>query len=161
MIVESETDPIWDLDKEALLGKEPDAFNLKRVEANAPVAGRWWRATIAGETVGFASLLAEEQSDQQSVGSHGCPHTVELIVGIREDRRGSGIGQQILEVVLEVARVEGCDAVTAVVSATNPRAKDVLTWLFRNGFAPLAGIPKKDAIRLLDRQEQVGVEILL
>ncbi|MGZ4677010.1 MAG: N-acetyltransferase family protein [Acidimicrobiia bacterium] len=88
-----------------------------------------------GAVVGFASYDHFRDSDHWE----GYRFTVELSIHVRLDRRGEGIGRDLMQALLARAREQGLHVVVAAIDGDN---EDSIRFHERCGFVTVARMPE-------------------
>ena len=113
----------WDETKAAVVGAEAGVFALELTDRpkHSLLPGEWWRVEMDGEVVGYGWLDVVWGD-------------AEILLAVRREARGRGVGTFILERLEEEARARGLNYLTNVVRSTHPRADEVAAWLRSRGF---------------------------
>ena len=152
--IEHELDPIWDEEKDAVFGGTSDAVVLGFCSQGLPIAGLVdsFRASVGNTVVGYAFIYSPENSGEDEGLSPVGPDNsaaAELIVVVRSDNRGMGIGTELLSVAERAAKDRGFPAIEGVVRQSNPSAIQITEWLAAHSFR--APVPVKDIPAVLSR----------
>ena len=120
--------PRWDADKQRLFGPtELASVGMGEPAAGAPLADEWFRVTDdAGTVVGYGWLDAQWGDAQ-------------ITFLVDPARRGSGIGEYIVDGLEREAAERGLNYVYNVVPDTHPDRGWMEAWLEDRGFIPGAG----------------------
>ncbi|MDQ0376030.1 GNAT family N-acetyltransferase [Amycolatopsis thermophila] len=113
-----EESPRWDAAKRAAFGDRPEVFGLEPRDGQL-LADEWWAARDGDEVVGWGRL-------DSAWGD------AEILVVVRPERRGRGVGAFVLEHLEREAAREGLNYVYNSVRTTEPG--DAAGWLRRHGF---------------------------
>ncbi|HTP14400.1 MAG TPA: GNAT family N-acetyltransferase [Streptosporangiaceae bacterium] len=123
-----EDQPRWDVDKQRLFG--PDELAAVDYDPPAPgsfIANEWWRVTDDdGSVVGYG-WLDSEWGD------------AEITLLVDPARRGTGIGEFILDRLEDEAARQGLNYIYNVIPETHPDAPWMTHWLTSHGFFPGTG----------------------
>lgn len=118
-----EENPVWDKDKERVIGGAPAGALDLHPEPGAPVLGDWW--FVAGEdgcVVGYGWLDATWGGD------------AEIQLAVDPARQQEGIGGFILGRLEHQAAERGINYVYNTVRATHPYRDEVYDWLAVRGY---------------------------
>lgn len=118
-----ESPALWDAPKEAVLGAAP-AGSLPDydVATGTTAPGDWWRVEREGEVVGYGWMDVVWGD-------------AEILLAVRPEEQGSGVGTYILERLEEEARRRGLNHIYNTVRPTHPERQKIMGWLSRRGFA--------------------------
>lgn len=112
----------WDEGKEAVLGGAPaGALDLEPLRRSPVLPGDWWRVEDDGRVVAYGFM--------DSVWGDA-----EVLVAVRPDAQGKGLGAFVLGRLEDEARGQGLRYLYNVVRPTHPQEASVTRWLLRRGF---------------------------
>ena len=114
----------WDEEKESVLGAAPaGALEVDALRGASLLPGDWWRVEEDGRTVAYGTMDAVWGD-------------AEILVAVRPESQGQGLGAFVLAKLEEEARAQGLRYLYNVVRPTHPRGEAVTKWLLGRGFKP-------------------------
>ncbi|RMG96014.1 MAG: N-acetyltransferase [Deltaproteobacteria bacterium] len=120
-----EEPPVWDDDKERIVGGTPDGtFEGLDFEAGALVPGDWWRVEQNGKVVGYGWMDTSWGGDAQ------------ILLAVAPEARGRGIGTWILDRLEDEARARDLCYIFNTIPPRHPDPEGLAAWLKERGFVP-------------------------
>jgi GNAT superfamily N-acetyltransferase len=117
-----ESPPVWDADKERIVGGAPDGvFALEPHKPGDVVPGDWWRVEEAGRVVGYGWM-------DHSWGD------AEILLAVDERGQRIGVGTFILDRLEDEAARRGINYLYNVIPSAHPNGAWLDHWLRRRGF---------------------------
>jgi GNAT superfamily N-acetyltransferase len=118
-----EAAPVWDEEKQRVIGGAPQGALDVRHEPGSQLSGDWWSATDeSGVVVGYGWLDATWGGD------------AEVLLAVDPDRQGEGVGAFVLNRLEQEAATRGINYVYNTVRETHPDRDRVQDWLAVRGF---------------------------
>ena len=121
----ADSPPIWDADKQRLVGGAPDGVFDRRYRNMSPgdlAPGDWWRVEEDGVIVGYGWLDLVWGD-------------AEILLVTDPDKRGTGIGSYVLDQLAREARERGLNYLYNTVRPAHPDGEAIAGWLQRRGFS--------------------------
>ncbi|MUK89307.1 GNAT family N-acetyltransferase [Ornithinibacillus sp. L9] len=117
-----EKEPMWNESRENIIGNNPCAFNLSKIEMEAPLSGDWWTLlNDTNETLGYGWIKYEEND-------------AELSISIHKNHQNKGVGTEILRKLEIEALNKGFKKTVTVVRECNPTGKEAINWLYKQDY---------------------------
>ena len=117
-----ESRPVWDADKERVIGAAPPGALDIRHEPGADLPGDWWSAGDVDGTLGYGWLDATWGGD------------AEILLAVDPQAQGKGVGSFILAHLEQEAADRGLNYVYNTVRSTHPEREQVYDWLCSRGY---------------------------
>ena len=115
-------DPRWDADRERVFATVPEGvFRTEQRTRGERLTSDWWRVEQDGRVVAYG-WLDDVWGD------------AEILLGVEQDARGSGVGAFALTCIEEEAARRGLNYVVNVVRDTHPQRDAVDLWFRKHGF---------------------------
>ncbi len=117
--------PLWDADKERLVGQAPEGIFDRRyrsMKIGELVPGSWWRVSTEGRTLGFGWMDIVWGD-------------AEILLVVDGDTRRQGVGDFILDNLAAEARSRGLNYLYNTVRPAHPFAEEVSKWLEKHGYS--------------------------
>ncbi len=121
-----EENPIWDLNKERIIGPERESFCIEDVEVNAELPYEWWRLEddTTHEILGYGWITVNEKVNE-----------AEISLCIAQEHRGERIGEQILNNLEQQIIVNNLPRnIIANIYGSNTYASRVIQLLQNQGY---------------------------
>ena len=121
-----EENPIWDLNKERIIGKKVESFPIETVKLNDQLPYKWWRLEddTNNEVLGYGWIAVDEDKNE-----------TEVSLCIAEEHRGKKIGIQILNNLEQEILVNNLPRnIIATICGSNVYAFRVVKLLLNNGY---------------------------
>lgn len=114
--------PIWDVDKQRIIGGAPDgAFDLDYVDGR-PMAGEWWSVTDGDAVVGFGWLdIAWGDA--------------EILLATAPEAQNRGVGGFVLDRLEGEAARRGVNYVYNTIRSEHPQKEELRDWLESHGYS--------------------------
>ncbi len=116
-----EDDPVWDADKQRVIGGAPEGAFVLPFSDGDPLPGEWWSARQDDEVVGFGRL---------DIGWGG---DAEILLAVDPGRQEQGVGSFVLDHLEDEAAARGINYVYNVIGEHEQRDL-VHDWLVVRGF---------------------------
>lgn len=131
-----EANPIWDENKERIIGNESNSFDIKAIRGNS-LPYQWWRLQDDNnEILGYGWLKTDEDS-------------IEISLSIAKEHRGKGLSKQILIYLEQQILSENLPRnIVATVYESNKDSDRVVKLLRENGYKT-ASFPTENAEAVL------------
>lgn len=133
-----ENNPVWDLNKERIIGSESESFCIGNVEINASLPYKWWRLEddTTQDVLGYGWIEVNENARE-----------TEISICIAQEHRGEGIGKKILNnLEQKVITNNFPHSIIANICGSNRYAIRVIRLLQKHGYASFFPI---ETIRIL------------
>ncbi len=117
--------PVWNADKERILGAVPSGVldtRYAEMKEGAQVPCQWYRVEDEGKTIGYGWIDVVWGD-------------AEILLATADDAQRAGVGAFILQSLDSEARRMGLNYIYNVVRPTHPQAEAVTAWLTKKGFA--------------------------
>jgi len=136
-----EIDPVWDKDKERIIGSEADSFDINaKIDGSLPYD--WWYLKKYNEVIGYGWLNVNEDD-------------VEISISISKEHRNKGLGTKTLHHLEQQILSRNLPKnIVVTVYGTNIHRFKVAKMLKSNGYRTCK-FPIKDAAEILKRGEDV------
>jgi GNAT superfamily N-acetyltransferase len=119
-----ETPPLWDTDKQRIVGGAPaGVFSLEPHTSGDVVPGDWWRVEDSGQVVGYGWM-------DHSWGD------AEVLLAVDGEGQRRGVGTFILDRLEDEAGQRGINYLYNVIPPAHPDRAGLDHWLRRRGFVP-------------------------
>lgn len=127
-----ETRPVWDADKERIIGGAPPGALDVQHQSGADLPGDWWVAGDGSTTLGYGWLDATWGGD------------AEILLAVDPQAQGKGVGSFVLDHLEQEAAHRGLNYVYNTVRSTHPHREQVYDWLCSRGYR---GSERDDTLR--------------
>ncbi|WP_339243074.1 GNAT family N-acetyltransferase [Paenibacillus sp. FSL F4-0243] len=123
MYLVKEENPIWDNEKENIVGNvEVGTFNLENVVVGEELCQEWFK--LIDDNVGVLGFGWIDYNN----------NNFEISVAVHKDYQGSGSGSIIIEELERIAKEKGFNEVRGIVKSSNPNAVKMIEWLYRKNY---------------------------
>jgi GNAT superfamily N-acetyltransferase len=116
--------PVWDADKQRILGEAPDGVfpALRALAMGADLPGDWWRVEDDGRPVAYGWM--------DTVWGDA-----EVLLAVARAARGRGVGAFVVEHLVQEADQRGQRYLHNVIPKAHPDPEGLRAWLGKQGFA--------------------------
>ncbi|MFE4354013.1 GNAT family N-acetyltransferase [Peribacillus butanolivorans] len=148
-----EENPIWDIEKENIVGKvEGGTFNLDNLEVGTQLHQEWWKLIDDNDRVLGFGWINYENGD------------FEISLAVHKDYQGSGSGSIIIEGLESIAKEKGFNKTVAIVKKTNPNSLKMIKWLYQKKYMAywmgLEGMEPKSQEFAINIVQKMDIELI-